>query len=435
MNSDLKTYCQGLQAEMSACRRDIHSHPEQGFCEYRTAALVAKQLTALGYTVYTGEDAMAASARMGVPDAAILQAAEERAIREGGEKDMAGRMAGGMTAVVGVLDCGPGPCVALRFDMDALPILESRAETHVPSRLNFFSIHDGTMHACGHDAHVTIGLYVARMLSERRESLHGRVIFLFQPAEEGVRGARAMVEKGWLDHVDYLIGGHVEPSADGRLAVSPGTGDTFATTKLDAVFHGAPAHAGAMPEGGANCILAIATAITNLYAIPRHSGGASRVNVGRVEAGEGRNVIASGGKLLIEVRGATTAVNEYMEQRAIRVLEAAAEMYGCTVTVTKAGSAPCMENSPELTALLNGVADANGFLRQEPYSMGASEDFACMAQRVIACGGQSCFTGLHTPMPAAAHTAEFDLDERILPEAVAFYTTAVETLLSGNLKG
>ncbi len=116
-------------------------------------------------------------------------------------------MKGGFTGVVATLDTGkPGPTIAFRVDIDALPILESAANSHVPSQLGFRSKHEGAMHACGHDSHAAIGLGLAQQLMERKEMLKGKIKIIFQPAEEGARGGSVIAESSHLDDVDFFYG-------------------------------------------------------------------------------------------------------------------------------------------------------------------------------------------------------------------------------------
>ncbi len=230
---------------------------------------------------------------------------------------------GGFTGVTAVLANGPGPVAVLRCDLDALPIQE---ETGLP----LASAHPGVMHACGHDGHTAMGLGVAAILRAIPDSWSGTLKLVFQPAEEGVRGGRAVAESGFLDDVDFLLGTHIfgRSRPEGDCDVVPGAFGSLATTKLDAVFRGQAAHAGRFPEKGRSVMPAMAAAVSALYGIPRHSAGASRVNVGHMEAGSGRNVVADWGRLELEVRGATTEINDYMEENARRILEGAASMEG-----------------------------------------------------------------------------------------------------------
>jgi len=177
---DLYLKAQHLFEYSQSLRQDFHRHPELGFCEHRTAAIVARELGQLGLEVMTG-------------------------------------VAG--TGVVALLDgAQPGPVVLVRFDMDALPIQE---DTGAP----YASENPGVMHACGHDGHVAIGLTTARLLTDLRGSFGGTVKFVFQPAEEGLGGAERMVQAGVLDnpHVDTTLGLHVwNERPVGWICVSPG---------------------------------------------------------------------------------------------------------------------------------------------------------------------------------------------------------------------
>lgn len=200
--------------ELIQLRRDFHRHPEQGWTEYLTTYKIAKYLEELGWEVYIGEDVVKSDARMGLPSFDYLKYCERRALSEGVEKKYLSKMSGGLTGVVAewkLNEKGEGPITAFRFDMDALDIQESKNQKHVPFENQFDSEYAGNMHACGHDGHITMGLGLARFITENYKQLclNGTVRLLFQPAEEGCRGALAMVEKGWLDDVDYLLSGHL----------------------------------------------------------------------------------------------------------------------------------------------------------------------------------------------------------------------------------
>lgn len=207
--------------DVVAVRRDLHAHPELGFTEIRTAARVDTALRDLGWDVRSGREVFDATGLPGLPEAAVLEHAAGRAAAEGVPEDLVTRFSGGCTAVVADLRGDrPGPRVALRFDMDALPITEASAGDHPPIRRGFASRHPGVMHACGHDGHVAIGLALAAALSTR--DFPGTVRLLFQPAEEGVRGAQPMVAAGVCADVDVLLAVHLGfglPS--GRFARRP----------------------------------------------------------------------------------------------------------------------------------------------------------------------------------------------------------------------
>jgi aminobenzoyl-glutamate utilization protein A len=174
--------------DVVAVRRDLHAHPELGFTEIRTAARVEMALRALGWTIRSGRDVFDATGLPGLPALPVLESAADRALADGVPAELVTRLAGGHTAVIAdLVGSRPGPRVALRFDLDALPITETDSADHRPWRHGFASCHAGVMHACGHDGHVAIGLALAAALSTH--DFPGSVRMPFQPAEEGVRGA------------------------------------------------------------------------------------------------------------------------------------------------------------------------------------------------------------------------------------------------------
>ena len=424
-----------LQEKMVQWRRDFHTYAEMGWCEMRTTSLIARHLKNLGYEVLMGEAVCGRESRLGVPEEAVLEREYRRAAEQGGDPKLLEATRGGMTGVVGVLCCGEGATVALRFDIDALGVVEAEETEHRPAAEGFASVNHGVMHACGHDGHAAIGMAVAELLMELRESLRGTVKLIFQPAEEGVRGAKAIVEKGHLDGVDFVLGCHISDDK-GRegVAVVPASHGSFATAKYDVVFHGVSAHAGGAPQEGNNAMLAVATAVLNLQGIPRHGGGASRVNVGRLVAGSGRNVICDEARMELEVRGATTEVNEYMAAYALRIIESAAAMHGCTVEWTLVGGAEAMECDAALIQRLRGVWEAAGIAVscEDSMVLEGSEDFAYMANRVQQQGGQATFFRALTPCAAGAHNRAFDFDEYVLQKAAALFALAVVDLMQQN---
>ena len=241
-------------------RRDFHKFPESGWTEFRTSALIAERMRALGYDVKIGADIISRDHMMGVPSSEELKAHMARAIKEGADKELVEKMAGGLTGVVAEMKCSDGPMLALRFDIDANDIQEAVDEQHRPFRDSFNSVHDGVMHACGHDGHASLGLGVAEILTQLKDRIKGSVRFIFQPAEEGVRGAAPMVDAGVLDGVDFILGGHIGFLAKKKGQFIGGAEKFLATTKFDVSFTGVPAHAGGSPEeepkrltGGMQC--------------------------------------------------------------------------------------------------------------------------------------------------------------------------------------
>ncbi|MGC9393346.1 MAG: amidohydrolase [Anaerolineae bacterium] len=419
VNSEICTLTNALVAKLVAYRRDFHRYAETGWLEFRTASLVARRLADLGFDVCVGREVIRGEARMGLPDQVTLDAAWERAVAQGGDPAYLDLLKGGFTGVVGVLRNGDGPTVGLRFDMDALDIQESAAETHRPAHEGFASVNGGMAHACGHDGHTALGLGVAEVLMALRDVFCGTVKLIFQPAEEGVRGAKSMVEAGVLDDVDVLLGLHLY----GRWnlgEIECARSNFLATSKFDAVIRGEAGHAGGDPQAGKNALLAAATAVINLYAIPRHREGATRINVGKLIAGEGRNVICPEARLVIETRGVATELNDYMVERATRVLTSAAAMYDCTVDIIAMGSAPLAESDKALGEQVESIAlSMEGFSLHPPESGGGSEDYTYMMRRVQERGGLATHIGLGAGIGAGGHhTATFDFDERALADAV-----------------
>ena len=421
----------GLLPEMVAVRRDLHKHAEPGWFEMRTSSIIARTLTELGYKVLVGEDVCRRESRMGVADEDILEAQYARAVAQGADPEFVPYTKGGMTGVIGILECGEGPAVAMRFDIDALGVFEASDDTHRPYREGFSSINTGFMHACGHDGHTAIGLAVAKILMEIKNSLHGTVKLIFQPAEEGVRGAKSIVENGHLDGVDYVIGNHISNRSDksGDAHVIPGTYDSLATTKLDVIYKGKASHAGVAPHLGNNALLAAASAVLNLNAIPRHGEGASRINVGTLHAGSGRNVIADEAKMELEIRGATTGINDYMTGYATRILENAADMFGCTCEIKLMGAAEAMCSDKVLAGRISAVAQQLSLKPVEISVNGGSEDFSYMMNRVQQQGGQAVFFRSLTRVSGTAHGRYYDFDESVMPTAVKiFCATAVDLM-------
>ena len=384
----------------------------------RTSSILARRLTELGYEVLTGADVCKGDARMGLPPEETLSAHYEWAKQNGADAEFLPRMAGGFTGVIATLHCGEGPTVALRFDIDALGVDEAED-------------------ACGHDGHAAIGIGTATLLAGMRDELHGTVKLIFQPAEEGVRGAKSIVDAGHLDGVDYALAAHILPAgkAAGLVDIGvlkDGAQGGLATAKLDVTFTGVPAHAGLAPQEGRNALLAAATAVLNLHAIPRFGNTPTQINVGTLHAGTGRNVVCDSAKLELEVRGQTTEANEYMLRRANEIVQAAAQMHGCTCETRAMGSAAALVCTWPLSERVEGVCRDGLGLRVVRVGAlsGGSEDFAYMAERVQQQGGQAAYIGLFSACPAANHNSRFDFDEQALANGAAMFTAVTASLLA-----
>jgi len=411
-------------SELVAWRRDLHRHAEPGWCEFRTSALVAARLEEWGYQVQTGAAIVAPEARMGVPSDAVLEREYRRALEWGSPEARLAPMRGGLTGVVGTLDSGrPGPTLGIRFDLDANDgLAEPDDPAHRPAREGFRSIHPSAQHSCGHDGHTAILLGVARALAGRRD-WRGRLVLIFQPAEEGARGAQAMVAAGVVDGVDVLLAGHIGANAREVGQVIPGYQQFQASTKWDATILGRNAHAGIAPHLGHNALLAAATATLNLHAIARHGAGDTRVNVGTLQAGELRNSVPARAFLRLEVRGDSEETLGYMAERARQILESATAMHDCALQMERVGYTSTTPSDPDLVARIAEVArGVPGVTRVGGApDLGAGDDAVLLMQRVQQRGGRAAYLGLGSPVGGGHHTTTFDFDEQVLTLAAELY--------------
>ncbi|MHB1301859.1 MAG: amidohydrolase [Acidiphilium sp.] len=411
-------------------RRDLHRHPELGLTEFRTASIVADRLTKLGLDVKLGRAVMDSASRVGVPSEAELDRAYRAAEAAGAPAAFLPTLAGGHTGVVATLKgAAPGPVVALRVDMDALPILENDTQAHRPARDGYASIRPGIMHACAHDGHTAIGLAVAEMLAGARDKLHGTVKFIFQPGEEGGRGALPMVKAGVVDDVDRFVAIHLGTGVPSGV-LRPAVRGHLASVKLDVTFRGRAAHAGGRPEEGRNALLAASHAVVGLYGISRHHEGRSRVNVGTLRAGSGRNVIADEAFMLMEVRGETEAIADYMAARAEAVLRGAALAQDVDVEIRIAGRTTVAASDEALArrfaTALSGLP--NIMVDAAPHVTGGSEDATFFMRRVQERGGQAIYAVIGSDIPSGHHTPEFDIEEKDIAPAIEALATGIMAL-------
>lgn len=408
-----------FREEVISLRRELHRHAERGWEEFWTSAFVASRLEELGFGVLLGGEVIDAGTAMGRPSPEELERARLRAMDWGAEPAMLKRL-GSFTGVVATLETGaPGPVTAFRFDMDAVEVDESKDQGHRPFCQGFSALGDVVMHACGHDGHTAIGLTFARWLQENRKNLKGTFKLFFQPAEEGVRGGLPMAEKGLLDDVDTLLGFHLGVGTPSGT-VKSGCSDFLCTTKLDVLFRGIAAHAGGAPDEGRNALLAAATAVLGIHGIAPHRDGPSRVNVGVLQAGTGRNVVPALAEMRLETRGQTEAINDYVYQRSLEVLEGAAKAQGVELEMSLAGAAVNAESHPALMNLVGKVAlTVDGIDHVEAVgTVHGSEDISWMMRRVTERGGRACYFILGADIAAGHHNGRFDFDEEVLPQGV-----------------
>ena len=371
-----------VAAEVVATRRDLHEHPELGFEEVRTSGIVAERLRALGFEVHTGI---------------------------------------GQTGVVGVVrGARPGKTIMLRADMDALPIDE---ENDVPYRSQT-AVH---MHACGHDGHVAMLLGAARIVMSRRDEVAGTVCFLFQPAEEGKGGAKAMVEDGVLERfrIERAYGLHLASAHPaGHVGFHEGafyaSSDSIEITVEGKGGHGAAPHLSIDPVYvAAQFVVAVQQVVSrNIDPIEP-----AVVTIGAISGGTTHNVIPSRVKLLGTVRAFDADVRAKMAERIERVLRGICESSGATYEFTYLWRYPVTSNDVEQTRYVRALAqEIAGDERVDdvPRLMGA-EDFSFFAERVPAC----FFTigsngGERSAFPH--HHARFDIDESALETGVRMMT-------------
>ncbi|HBH11572.1 MAG TPA: peptidase M20 [Clostridiales bacterium] len=422
-----------LKQEVISIRREIHRYPESGWTEFRTSSVIIKKLTELDMEVLYGRKIHKEESMLGLPSKQKNDLCMQRAISEGGDPNLIMSMNGGFTGAIGILNgMMDGPTVALRFDIDANEIEESNFIKHKPYYEGFLSEHNGVMHSCGHDGHAAIGLGTAVILSKYKDRLKGRVIFIFQPAEEGDRGAKSIVDSGMLDNVDYCLGAHIGLKAKKYGTIVAGTDGFLASTKFDVTFSGKPSHAGANPELGENALLAAATAVLNLYSISRHSKGTTRINVGVLNAGTDRNIIPDKAFLKIETRGNDNELNEFMQTKAEKICRSAAQMYDIDYDIKIVGEAPTAVSDPEMIDIITKSAlELNEVTELIPLiSFGAGEDVTFMINEVQRQGGKASFMLLGSELASGHHTKEFDFNEDVLMLAAKVFSKVVIDILN-----
>lgn len=406
-----------LERELTALRREFHRYPESGWTEFRTTARIIEELEQLGLDVRYGQAIHVPQQRYGLPSPEKLEACWQRAHTETNRHDLLKAMRGGYTGCLAVIEGGqPGPTVAIRVDIDCNEVEETCGAAHRPAAEGFHSEHAGCMHACGHDAHIAIGIGAAKLLCAQRHLLQGRVLLIFQPAEEGLRGAASFAAAGHLKDCQRLFGLHVGLMDTPVGTVAASCCGFLASSKFDVKFHGVAAHAGLAPEQGRNALAAAATAALQLLEIPSRADGLCRVNVGTLRAGSGRNVIPAEAVMQVETRGATTEINTFAETEAKRICQAAAEQYGCTCETTfmgSAGTAVCdallMEQALRILPEVEGVE-----MVLSEVELAIGEDITTLMAAVQAHGGQATEVVVGMPLPAPHHNGRFDIDERVL---------------------
>lgn len=433
LDQKIQSMAKTLEEKTITRRRDFHQYAEAGWTEFRTASMIADALDKLGFDVLVGDQVMQSSYMMGVPTAEILDAQKSRAIAQGALRPWTDKMTGGKTAVVGIMKfTEAGPVVAFRADMDANDVTESVSASHRPFKEGFSSANLGAHHGCGHDGHSAMALSVAEILASLKRELKGTIKMIFQPAEEGLRGARPIAESGILDDVDYLLGLHLGATNIKQLGqVACQVKGWQASTKFDVEFTGVSAHAAGDTEIGKNALQAAAAALLHLHAMPRHSKGISKVHVGTLHGGTGRNVIADHAIMKVETRGETSEINDYTYTQAIQIIQAAAQMYGVTATIEECGYAAGFTTDEDFVAFIEPIAQRLGQFEVLPYGIsGGSEDYTTLMERVQHHQGQATFIRLGTDFYGPAHNPLFDFNEKALSMGVELVASTLAEVLT-----
>ncbi|APX95518.1 amidohydrolase [Natronorubrum daqingense] len=418
-----------MSHDLVSLRRDLHRRPEPAWREFYTTARIAAELESRVDLdeLHVGPDAIASEHRLAVPDDIELAEWYEQARATGVDETILESLEGGQTGLVAVLERGEGPTVGLRVDIDGLPRPESDDPAHVPAAEGFRSEHEDAMHACGHDAHAAIGVGVLEQIAS--SSFQGTLKVFFQPAEEVVGGGKSMAKSEHIRDVDALLAVHVgldHPTGE----IVAGIDGFLAVRHLEAEFTGESAHAGGHPEQGRNAVQAMAAAVQNLYGIPRHNDGRTRVNAGVVEGGSAANVIPEEARILAEVRGETTELMEYMDRKARHTIRNAAAMHECDVAFTTGAEAPSATSDQELVDIVADVAGRTAGVENvlERDELGGSEDATFLMRAVQENGGTACYVGVGTDHPGGHHTATFDVDEASIDHGVDVLSGAIERI-------
>ena len=387
---DYRVEAEALAAQLTAWRRDLHAHPELAFEERRTAGIVAATLGELGCEVRTG----------------VAQ-----------------------TGVIGLLSGGkPGPTVMLRVDMDALPI-------HEISDAPYVSQVAGVMHACGHDGHVAVGLGAATLLARHAAELPGQVLLLFQPAEEGLGGARAVIAERALENPapEAAFGLHLWNTLPlGRVVAQAGP-LMAAADVLRIVIQGKGGH-GALPHEAVDAIAVTGQVLSALQTIVSRNVDPQEtavLTIGTVHGGSKYNVIAETVEMQGTIRTFSATVRETVVTRLKVLLDGVTAGFGARykleiMDVTRAAiNDGAMAEIARLCA--NQVVGATNVVWQPPFMV--SEDFSEYAERMPACfmllGSGNPGIGLAEPH----HSPRFDFDEDALPLGAALLAAAATRFL------
>ena len=392
---DFKQEATDLFNEMVQVRRDFHRHPELGFNEKRTANIVAEKLSDLGFEVQRGI---------------------------------------GETGVVGLLD-GPteGPVVMVRFDMDALPIQEENDMTYT-------SQNEGVMHACGHDGHMSMGLALAKIMAKHRDQIKGTIKFVFQPAEEGLGGAFAMISDGVLENPrpDVAFAMHLwTPEPYGNVRIVEGatmsSSSVFTLTVQGHGGHGAAPHLATDPILATAHIVSALQSITSRNVDPQES---VVLSIGQFSAGTTFNVIPDRAFLKGTVRSYNNELHRMVYRRILEMATQLATAFNCRATMETIAIVQAVVNSKEPTAVVKEAATKLlGADKINNRRTMASEDMGFFLDEIPGCyffiGARNEEKGFTYPH----HHPKFNFDERSMINGVSVMAEAVSHyVMNGYVK-
>jgi len=382
-NHQIKRLSEQLAPRLVAMRQELHRHPELSGQEVWTTDRLRTWLTEAGITILP----------LNLPTGLVAE----------------------------VRGAKPGPTVAVRSDIDALPVQE---ETGLP----YASEIPGRMHACGHDFHMASVLGAALILQEIRDDLAGQVRFLFQPAEEEATGARAMIAAGALDGVQAIFGMHNKPDVpSGHVGIKAGP-LMAATDTISITIEGKGGHA-AIPDAGIDPVVAGSAIVMALQTIVSRNISpldAAVITIGSFQAGTTHNVIPPSARLYGTVRTFTPEVRERVRERIDRIVADVASAYGCRAAVSWLEGTPAVNNDPAMADLMRQAAAKIDMPVMEAVPTMGGEDFAEYQRRV-----PGCFVWMGTGCPEGWHHPRFTVDESVIHRASALFAqTAVDALAS-----
>ena len=388
MKIKIREEIKNIKDEIYAIRRHFHRYPELSFKEFNTAETISEHLDKLGI-----------SHKKGV----------------------------GKTGVVGEITFGPGPTIALRADMDALPIQEE-------NNLDYKSLNDGVMHACGHDGHMAILLGAANALSKNSKLKKGTVRFIFQPAEEGLGGAKYMIEDGCLDKVDEIYGLHLwNYQLYGEVGIKDGP--VMASADLfDIEVSGKGGH-GATPQGTVDAIVVASNLVTMLQTIVSRNTNpleSTVLSIGKIKGGHNFNIISDKVHMSGTTRAYTEENRKMIKQRMKEVIEGVSKSFGADIKLNyKDGYPPTVNHSSQVEKVLEAASSIVASGAKNPYLSMGGEDFSYYLQNKPGC---FFFVGsapneneiLSTPH----HCSHFNIDERALLIGASVYVNLIENSFS-----